>query len=64
MVRHLIPAQNGLGPVFETWFEDFEGGVWVGDVVVVAEAVAGEVVFVGAVAAELGGSRLVGGELI
>jgi hypothetical protein len=41
--------------VFETWFEDFEGGVWVGDVVVIAEAVAGEVVFVGAVASELRG---------
>jgi hypothetical protein len=55
VVRHFVPAQNSLRPVFEAWFEDFEGGVWVGDVEVVAEAVAGEVVFVGAVASELRG---------
>jgi hypothetical protein len=53
VVRHFVPAQNNLRPVFETWFEGFEGGVRVGDVEVVAEAVAGEVVFIGAVAAEL-----------
>jgi hypothetical protein len=46
-----------LGPVFEAWFEDFESFFRVGDVVVVAEAVAGEVVFVGAVASELEGVR-------
>jgi hypothetical protein len=55
VVRHLIPTQNRLGPVLETWIQDSEGGVWVGDVVVIAEAVAGEVVFVGAVASELRG---------
>jgi hypothetical protein len=55
MIGHLIPAQNGLCPGLEAWFEDSEGGVWVGDVEIVAEAVAGEVVFVGAVASELRG---------
>jgi hypothetical protein len=45
--------------VFETWVQNFEGGAWVGGVIVVAEAVACEVEFVGAVAAELGGSRSV-----
>jgi hypothetical protein len=45
--------------VLEAWLEDFECFFRVGDVVVVAEAVAGEVVFVGAVASELEGGVLV-----
>ena len=53
MVRHFVPAQHGLGPVLEAWLEDFESFFRVGDVVVVAETVAGEMVLVGAVAAEL-----------
>ena len=59
VVRHAVAAQNGLGPVLEAWFEDLESFFRVGDVVVVAEAVAGEVVFVGAVASELNRVRLV-----
>ena len=55
VVRHAVAAQNGLGPVLEAWFEDLESFFRVGDVVVVAEAVAGEVVFVGAVTSELEG---------
>ena len=46
-----------MGPVFEARLEDFESFLRVGDVVIVAEAVAGEVVFVGAVASELEGVR-------
>jgi hypothetical protein len=53
VVRHAVPAQDSLRPVFEAWFEDFESFFRVGNVVVVAEAVAGEVVFVGAVASKL-----------
>jgi hypothetical protein len=45
--------------VFEARFEDFESFFRVGDVEVVAEAVAGEVIFIGAVASELNGVRLV-----
>lgn len=54
VVCHFVPAQNGLGPVLEAWLEDFESFFRVGDVVVVTEAVAGEVVLIGAVAPELG----------
>ena len=57
VVRHVVAAQDSLGPVFEARLEDFESFLRVGDVVIVAEAVAGEVVFVGAVASELEGVR-------
>jgi hypothetical protein len=59
VVRHVVAAQNGLSPVLEARLEDFESFFRVGDVAVVAEAVAGEVVFVGAVASELNRVRLV-----
>jgi hypothetical protein len=41
VVRHAVSAQNGLCPVLEARLEDFESFFRVGDVVVVAEAVAG-----------------------
>jgi hypothetical protein len=59
VVCHAVPAQNGLCPVLEAWLEDFQGFFRVGYVVVVAEAVASEVVLVGAVASELRWGRLV-----